>query len=1038
MKMKNMKFYSLFTGCLIIIIIFLSTCNQPMETDLFRNIQETVEADRLGPIPDIHVFVGGTELVPGGSCDAFLDAVQDVPFIVQFTIKNTGTGDLSLRESDPIVFSGADYLLFEVLTDPSLMIITPGNTATFTVQFTLDAPGEKSTQIAIYSDDPDANPFAFTASNIALPEIQVLIDGNVIESGETFQFPDVQFGEFLDVTVEIKNIGNAVLELTGTPTVAKTGDSFNLTGSQPEAIVAPGVISNFLLRFDPLEPGTHAGSIIISNTDNDESEYQITFSGNGFLPMEKPVIAAGEGHTVTLKSDGTVWAWGLNNYGQLGESFSISRVIPMQISGFSDGTGVASGWYHTAALKSDGTVWTWGNNDNGQLGDGTTDDNSNPVKVPGLSGIVSIAAGYAHTIALKSDGTVWTWGYNCYGQLGDGTTDDSYTPVQVKGPEGVGMLTGVIAVSSGYCYTVALKADGTVWTWGYNYDGQLGDGTTDDRYTPVQVKGPEGVGMLVDITAIAVGYAHTIALKNDETAWTWGGNHYGALGDDTTENHKTPVQVKGPDGIGVLSGITSISAGMSYTVALKSDSTVWTWGRNDYGQLGHGTTDVSYTPKQISGFSGVIGIATGDDHTISIKNDGTVWTWGRNSFGKLGDGTTTNSTVPLQVPSFLDVTAIAAGEVHMAILKSGGTVWTCGNNHYGELGNGSTDSSTTPVQVTGPDGVGTLSGIIAIGVGIAHTAALKSDGTVWTWGNNSNGELGDGTTTSRTVPVQVKGADGTGILSGVTAIAVGSDHNAALKNDGTVWTWGDNYRGKLGDGTTTNSTTPVQVKGPGGIGILSEISSISAGSSHTTALKNDGMVVWAWGYNGYGQLGDDTTDDHYTPVQVKGPDGIGMLSGVSAIAAGLDYSAALKSDGTVVWTWGNNDYGKLGDSTTTSSTTPVVVSSLSGVAAIAAGICHTVVLKNDGSIWTWGYNGAGGLGDGTTVDCYTPVQTKGPDGVGMILEVSSISVGNGYTAAVKTNGTLWAWGSNGYGQLGDGTTTGSTTPIVSGGPLLLW
>ena len=196
-----------------------------------------------------------------------------------------------------------------------------------------------------------------------------------------------------------------------------------------------------------------------------------------------PQIAGGRVHAIALKSDGTVWAWGYNAYGQLGDGTTAwSRPTPVQVSGLSGVTAIAAGGYHTIALKSDGTVWTWGANGNGQLGDGTTTERKTPVQVSGLSSVTAIAAGSSHTIALKSDGTVWTWGANGSGQLGDGTNTERTTPVQVSG------LSGVTAISGGESHTITLKSDGTVWTWGANASGQLGDGTYTSRTTPLQVK----------------------------------------------------------------------------------------------------------------------------------------------------------------------------------------------------------------------------------------------------------------------------------------------------------------------------------------------------------------------------------------------------------------------------------------------------------------------------------------------------------------------------------------------------------------------
>ncbi|AEG14452.1 Ig domain protein group 2 domain protein [Desulfofundulus kuznetsovii DSM 6115] len=331
---------------------------------------------------------------------------------------------------------------------------------------------------------------------------------------------------------------------------------------------------------------------------------------------------------------------------------------------------------------------------------------------------VKIAAGGARSLAIKSDGTVWAWGG---------------TPVPVQN------LTGVVAVEAGSFYSLALKSDGTVWAWGDNYYGQLGDGTTTNRYTPVQVQNLTGV------VAIAAGGGHSLALKSDGTVWAWGYNGYGQLGDGTITNRTTPVQVKN------LTGVVAVAAGGGHSLALKSDGTVWAWGYNGYGQLGDGTTMNRYTPVQVQNLTGVVAIAAGSSHSLALKSDGTVWAWGNNGYGQLGDGTTTNRTTPVRVQGLTDVVAIAAGNEHSLALKSDGTVWTWGWNYSGQLGDGTTTNRYTPVQVQN------LTGVVAIAAGGGHSLALKSDGTVWAWGNNDWGELGDGTRTDRHTPVQVSG-----------------------------------------------------------------------------------------------------------------------------------------------------------------------------------------------------------------------------------------------------------------------------------------
>jgi len=348
-------------------------------------------------------------------------------------------------------------------------------------------------------------------------------------------------------------------------------------------------------------------------------------------PNVNPAIAAGLYHTAGLRSDGTVWAWGDNAYGQLGDGTTTQRNTPVQVSGLSSVTAIAAGEYHTVALESDGTVWAWGYNVWGELGDGTATQRNTPVQVSGLSSVTAIAAGDVHTVVLRSDGTVWAWGWNGYGQLGDGTATQRNTPVQVSG------LSSVTAITAGYAHSVALKSDGTAWSWGWNGYGQLGDGTATQRNTPVQVSG------LSSVTAIAAGDRHTVALRSDGTVWAWGDNSYGQLGDGTATQRNTPVQVSG------LDSVTAISAGAYHAVALKSDGTVWAWGYNGNGRLGDGTTTNRNTPVQASGLSSVTGIAAGEYSTVALKSDGTVWACGYNYYGQLGDGTTTDRNTPVQV-----------------------------------------------------------------------------------------------------------------------------------------------------------------------------------------------------------------------------------------------------------------------------------------------------------------------------------------------------------------------------------------------------
>jgi len=264
-------------------------------------------------------------------------------------------------------------------------------------------------------------------------------------------------------------------------------------------------------------------------------------------------------------------------------------------------------------------------------------------------GVKAMAAGNSHTVALKSDGTLWAWGYNLFGQLGDGTTNNRSYPVQVSS------FKDVKAVAVGSGYTVALKNDGTLWTWGYNGFGQLGDGTTNNRSYPVQVKNADN-SPFKDVKAVAVGYTYTLALKTDGTLWAWGWNASGQLGDGTsgmggtTADKRYPVQVKNADST-PFTDVKSVAAGNSYTVALKNDGTLWAWGDNGFGQLGLGDTADRYSPVRLGEAADLVGVYGGFYFSTALRRSGMLWTWGQNDDGQLGNGTPTgtNCLIPKAV-----------------------------------------------------------------------------------------------------------------------------------------------------------------------------------------------------------------------------------------------------------------------------------------------------------------------------------------------------------------------------------------------------
>ena len=340
------------------------------------------------------------------------------------------------------------------------------------------------------------------------------------------------------------------------------------------------------------------------------------------------------------------WAWGSNYFGQLGDGATgASRpAMPVHTQKLNTVTAIAGGGSHTLVVQGAATVWASGRNASGKLGDGTTIDRSLPVQVHNLHGIKAIEASDHHSVAVN-DGTVWAWGDNAWGELGDGTTVDRLVPVEVQNLSGV---TAVAAGASGF--TFAVKNDGTVWAWGGNSGAQLGDGTTINRLLPVPVQNLSGV------TAVAAGAWHGLALRNDGTVWAWGNNNYGQLGDGTSGTlRSTPVQVQN------LGGVKAIAAGGDHSLAVINDGTVLAWGRNNFGQLGDGTTIDRALPVPVQNLSGITSVAAGYGHSLALNSACMVLAWGLNDVAQLGDATTINRLLPVPVQASSGVRAIAAG-----------------------------------------------------------------------------------------------------------------------------------------------------------------------------------------------------------------------------------------------------------------------------------------------------------------------------------------------------------------------------------------
>jgi alpha-tubulin suppressor-like RCC1 family protein len=697
-------------------------------------------------------------------------------------------------------------------------------------------------------------------------------------------------------------------------------------------------------------------------------------------------------HTCALTEAGGVSCWGDNTFGQLGNGTRVDSLVPADVPGL--GAGVAalsSGWAHTCALTKTGGVKCWGRNSKGQLGNGTTADSDVPVDVVGLSsGVTSIAAGYLHTCALTGTGVLKCWGGNASGQLGDGSNQNRTVPVDALGLDG---LVTMMDVGAGH--TCAADSGG-VKCWGWNTDGQLGNGATLDSRVPVAVN-----GLPPDVIALSAGDSHTCALMDSGSIVCWGANASGQLGDGTRLGRTTPVRV-----VSFPGEAAEVAAGGAHTCARSAaGGAVLCWGDNLYGQSGNGAYGNNTLPVQVSGLTESVRIiAAGYSHSCALTAAGDMRCWGWNADGQLGDGSNRTSRVPVSVSGWnRNITDVAVGWTGLCVVAEEGAVFCRGGNSYGQLGNG---TNTDAFEAVRADLDGRTAASVTVGGG--HACAIVDGGGVVCWGQNDHGQLGDGTTSDRNSPVPVKGLD-----QGWAEVVTGSLHTCALSTLGAVKCWGYNAHGELGDGSTAESTKPVDVSGlPSGVGAL------AAGGGHTCALLKGGGVR-CWGWNKYGQLGDGTLEDRAEPVDVGG-----LPKDITLLALGGYHSCVMRSGGGLKC-WGWNAFGQLGDSTPTDRAAPVDVRWLAGrPVSVAAGYDFTCALMLGGNLRCWGNNVSGQLGDGTNEVHPTPV-----DVVGLGQKMVSVTAKFNTACALTAGNSLFCWGGNQKGQLGDGTTADRNQPV---------
>ncbi len=777
-------------------------------------------------------------------------------------------------------------------------------------------------------------------------------------------------------------------------------------------------------------------------------------------------------NSMVVRNDGSLWLGGDSAQGMLGNG-TTSHNPPWR--GNSDMAlpvadlaqpivAVASKGGHVLALDNAGVVWAWGDNSLGQTGQSdTTTEVSVPTAVPGVNNAVAIAAGVNHSLALQADGTLLSWGLNTDGCLGQGslTNGASFGAAAVDLSALAAAGRSLVAIDAGDTHSVALADDGSVWAWGNGGAGQTGHNGTTDVATPLPVRREADDTLLDGIIAVEAGRDHNVALRADGTLWLWGAGAAGQLGLGDTAGHRGAVELS------VVAGhrVTRIGAGAYTSFAIDDTGAAWGWGEDGNGEAGIATagSDVM-VPTQLTAFAGVTltTLGGGATHGIARDDTGALWTWGKNTYGALLDGTQTDNAVPNPIyPSYdRSVAALASAGSDTAngngfALLDNGEVWAWG---YGPDALSTDHAGSSPGLVTALVGK-TITEVVPTPSG---AYAVVDDGTVWAWGTtNSRGQLGDGTTTASITPVQVcktydtQASTCTQYLAGIVHVAAGSGFAIALDSNGYVWSWGDNRYGQLGQGSGVTCGSG-QWAGVGPVvdsngTALSGIAEVSAGASHAAAVATVGRV-WAWGLATAGRLGNFSTSlptcyNNFSatsalPVcaaDIAGVDNNAKLAvcnnssspqylgGVAHVDLGGAMAVALSTSGAI-YTWGSNSRGELGDGNIGGSawqmiplTVDITALGARQIKGVSAGLDFVLVRADDGTVWGWGNNSKAQLGTSPTgtacsdgTDCrLAPVMADGLTSVSIV----DVYAGGESALALATDGSVWSWGSNVYGEL---------------------
>ncbi len=878
---------------------------------------------------------------------------------------------------------------------------------------------ELDTGIDSHPDDPSTESSAtFEFSGVHAEEFECQLDAagwEVCTSPKTYEVDDGSHtfevravGELGTVDPSPASYSWSVDTEAPTVTLTDTPADPSATNAAVFAFEADDPNATFECRLDAQSWSSCSSPESIEVDDQGAHTFEVRASddvGNTSAPASHTweidvrwqAMSVGYEHSCGIQEDGSLWCWGHNDLDQLGVFGAPKRQWrPLKVGSAQDWEVLEAGGHHSCGIRADGTLWCWGNSASGQLGHGATWSGGSPVQVGTQTDWKSVSVGDEQTCGIRAGGTLWCWGDNSSGELGDGTTTERHSPVQV------GSSAEWAAVDVAQRSTCAVKTDGTLWCWGDNNYGQLGDGTNTDRTTPGQV----GSATTWESVSIGRGPAltgtHACAIRSDGTLWCWGADAEGQLGHDSAD-FSVPSQV------GSDTDWQSVVADAGATCALKTSGQLWCWGNNIHGLLGVSGANPVSTPTRVGTRSdwSRVDVDGYDDygllhrHTCGLTDAGTLHCWGLNRNGELGIGPK-NRQSPQQVDQTSSWSQLSAGDEHTCGVRTDGTLWCWGDGEYFRLGVNNQWIYDYPTQV------GSGTDWESVSAGGAHSCGVRTDGTLWCWGYNSSGQLGLGSGSSNLeapVPRQV-GSDNDWDVVEANPSGYQYGRTCALKTDGSLWCWGNNADGLLGVGLTPDTQyTPALIDdGP--------YASLALDRSHRCAIKTEG-TLWCWGRNADGQLGLGNSDDASSPTQV------GSESDWSDVATGDHMTCATKTDGTL-WCWGDHTDGKLGITPASVTYSPAQVGTDSNWASVSAGTSgsngnisgHVCASRDDGTLWCWGQDSGGRLGNGSGGSQNEPGQ------VGTSTSWASVTAGQVHTCALDTSDALWCWGGNTRGQLG--------------------